>query len=295
VDIYQTSRFFDKTQFEEWSFALSAFRNLGFLGQLKKADNFVSIWNRPTRKRMIYSQVDRNLTSGVVRLPSTGEIFLVGSSQDDTHLNKGYRRVYNAHEAHGPATVLRKVPAVKALGELGFATTITIEATFADYELRSTDRILDTKLLGYGEYFLFLPSSSGVADLDTVTLGGKIFYVYEVYKDSGLVTCRATAKPDDRRDVLYIEVGPKVYDPLTQTVSSTERVYETTARVVPKMEQTDFESVGLESSYRIVMAQNFISYIPKVGNFVQFGGDRYKVMKVMSNTLAEEFILDIVL
>lgn len=295
MDIFQTSRYFDSTQFQEWDFNTSSWVNSSFVGQLKKADNFVSIWNRPTRKRMLYSQVNVPLNSSVVRVTATGEIFLVGSSQDDAHLNTGYRRVFNAHEAYGVARVLRKLPQVKAGGELGFALSQQVEVTFGDYELRATDRLSDDRILGYGEYFLFLPSNSNVQDLDTVEIAGKEFYVYEVYKDSGLVTCRATGKSDDRVNLQYIEKLTAVYDPNTQSVNNTEKIYETTAKLIPKIEKTDFSANSLEKGIRVVMRKDFISYTPKIGNFIQFSSQRYRIDKIALDSLHEEYVIDAVL
>lgn len=291
MDLFQVSRYFDSTHFLEWDFVSQTWRN-GFKGQIKRADNFVSIWNRPTRKRMIYAQVTTPIASSVVKVESTGEIFMLGSSQDDAHLNTGYRKVINAHEVYGPAIVTRKQPTIVS-GVRSYAETIVIENTFGDYELRATDRLSDDKLLGYGEYFLFMPANSVVRDLDTVVLGGIDFYVYETYKDSGFVTCRATSKGDDRLDFDYISVVSNSYNPSTQSVTNVEVSYGSTGRIIPNKDTVDSSSEVSIKSLKIVIREDFISYQPKPNDFVQFRGLRYKVRNVVLDSLLQEYILEV--
>jgi hypothetical protein len=291
MDLFQVSAYFDSTHFLVWDFDAQTWVQ-GFEGQIKRADNFVSIWNRPTRKRMLYAQIDTNIESSVVKVEATGEIFMLGSSQDDAHLNKGYRKVLNAHEAYGSAVISRKQPTLVG-GVRSYAEDIVVETTFGDYELRATDRLSDDRLLGYGEYFLFLPSNSTVRDLDTVLIGGIRFYVYEVYKDSGFVTCRATSKGDDRIDFQYVSLGSPTYNPSTQTVTPTETVYGSTGRVIPNKSNIDSSSTVAVKSLKIIFREDFISYVPKPNDFVIFRGLRYKVRNVALDSLLQEYEIEV--
>lgn len=288
MDLFKTSKYFDTTKFLEYDFLSSSWVDRGFIGQVKKADNFVSIWNRPTRKRMIYSQVDVPLTSTVVKVVGTGEILIVGSSQDDVHSSKGYRRVYNAHEAFSTAEVRRKTSPIVG-GKKDFAVDSLVETTFGDYELRATDRLKDEVLLGHGEYFLFLPSNSSVSDLDEVIISGHPFVVYEVARDSGLVSCRATSKPDDRRNFVYKEIVADVYDPSTQTFIPTFESYNSTGKVLSVEDKIDYERDENKEEYMIVIRNEYISYVPKVGSKVDVFSNTYTVLSVKSDSLREEW------
>ena len=238
MDITQGAKFFDRQSFDSYNFSTSSWQLSVIKGQLKSSDKFVSIWNRPTRKRMLYSAPGQLQEATVIRVPSTQEIFMVGTSQKDSISNRAYREITGLHEISGFAQVLRKTPVVVS-NIKGWAVESLVRTSFADVELRSVNESQDKELINYGHFFLFMPSDEplkrhdSVRVYDTKTLTTQTYYVLEVYLDSGYKCARVTVKPDERINFTYISVGEQEYDDATQQVSSTDVTYNVTGKISP--------------------------------------------------------------
>lgn len=291
MDIVRAARAFDKQVFDEYNFATSSWELETFTAQYKLADVFLSIYNRPGRKRMLYCAPDQIPTKSVVRVPSTAEIFLVGNVQLDSYANTMYRAVIGLHHAAvGPASVSRMTPSVSA-GIKGWATSTLVRNTFADAEMRSVNERQDEELTNYGHYFLFLPSDENLQRHDTVTIGSKVFYVLETYVDSGIIYARATIRPEERVNFVYTSVTGESHDVATQTTTETTVTYNTTGKVVPLAAEDIPNTEVLSQWIRLMVLDSFISYTPAVNDRVSYGGLRYTVQKVERDSILDEWYL----
>lgn len=291
MDFAQVAKYFDRQNFDVYNFTTAAWQLNVFKGQIKLADTFVSIWNRPTRKRMLYCSPGSTPTGSVIRLSNTGEIFLVGTGQGDTHANTHYRQVYGLHRTAGTAQHNRKTPTV-TLGVKGWAVDALIQNTFADVELRSVNEGQKTELTNYGHYFMFLPSDSTVQRHDTIVLNGSTYFVLETYPDSGYKGCRVTISPDERIDFVYVSKGAQSYNTATQTVSSIDTSYHVTGRVTPVAAE-DMQNTEIQKSrVRVMLLDSFISFAPKVQDKLTAVGKTYTVYKVERDVLLKEWYLD---
>ena len=203
MDITQVAKFFDLLDFDVYSFSLNSWLPKAFKGQLKRADNFISIYNRPTRKRMIYTA--NGLIGGkfVIRVnkdPDT--VYMVGASQKDLQQNVGYREVTGVHIARGSAVVRRLTPQTVS-GKSAWATNEVILNSFADVEIRSVDDSQETRIDNYGHYFLTMPLNTALERQDTVELDGTIYTILESYRDGGLLFARTVNTPEERKNFLY--------------------------------------------------------------------------------------------
>lgn len=290
MDITQAAKYFDRQKFDAYNFGASAWVLAAFTGQLKSADTFVSIWNRPTRKRMLYTAPDQVPTSTVIRVPTTGEIFMVGTSQKDSIMDTSYRVVCGLHRVAGVAQVNRKTP-VEVAGVKGWAVNALVRNSFGDVELRSVNESQDRELTNYGHFFLFMPSDEALQRHDTVTLNGATYYVLEVYPDSGYITARVTANPDERVDFTYTSKGVETYNPATQSVSSADTLYNVTGKITPVSSEDVPNSEILKERVNVMLLESFISFEPKVADKLTYLGKTYTVEKVERNAILSEWYL----
>ncbi len=290
MDLSQAAAYFDLQSFDEYDFGVGDWNLSTIVGQLKLADKFVAIWNRPTRNRMIYVDHNNEPTSSVVRVSNTGDILMLKTPQRDTHANDHYRTVIGGHLAAGVAVVKRLLP-VGPPENPGWAVEATILTTFADVELRSVNENQDRELLNYGHFFLFLPANSGLQDHDTVELNGKEYYVLETYKDSGLDAARATSKPDERVNMVYTSVGVETYDPNTGENTSSTTNYNVTGKLTVKRIEEQENSDIPRTVVEVMIRKPFIGLVPKIGDKITFMGMTYTVNAVGENSLRDEWVL----
>ena len=290
MDLLQAAQYFDTLSFDAYNFTTESWEISAFEGQLKRADDFISIWNRPTRKRMLYTPPSVTIPSSVIRVGTTGETFLVGHVAGDSHANVHYRNLCGLHQVDGRAVQRRKTPA-ETLGVKGWAVEATVKNTFADIELRSVNEGQETQLLNYGNYFMFMPYDADVRRHDTIEVASVRYYVLDVYVDSGMRCARATAQPDERVNFVYTSVGSPVYSTATQTISSTNTNYNATGKVVPLLSQDLRNSEVTRNRVKVMILESFISFTPKIGDLVSYLGSQYKVEIVQRDASLEEYIL----
>ena len=290
MDFAQAAAFFDCQNFDHYDFNTSSWVENSFTGQIRRADDFTSIWNRPTRKRMMFTAPSVTIPSSVVRVSNTLEIYLVAHGFSDTHANSSYRVLTALHQSAGSTVHNRKTP-VEVLGVKGWATESLVANTFSDVELRSVNESQESRLLNYGNYFIFTPSDTDLRRHDTLVLDGTAYYILESYKDSGMVCARATIEPDERVDFVYVAKGTEVYDTSTQTTSSVDVLYNTTGKIKPLMSQDLKNSDVIKDRVQVMLLESYISYEPKVNDLVRYLGKDYSVDMVQRDAGLEEWTL----
>lgn len=290
MDFAQVAAYFDNQDFDTYNFTSDTWDAATFQGQLKRADDFISIWNRPTRKRLLYTALGVTIPSAVIRVPSTAEVFMTGHASGDSHANTNYRTLRTLHQAEGTAVQYRKTPVVNS-GIKGWAVEATVDNTFADVELRSVNENQDMQLLNYGSFFMFMPSNTVLLKHDSVLLDGKRYYVLESYKDSGLVCARVTTTPDERVDFVYRSVSVYAYNPATQTAGKTYVDYNTTAKVRALSTEELKGSEISKDIIEVLILESFISYVPKLDDLIVYLGQTYTVTKVSRDPGLEEWRL----
>ena len=291
MDLAEAATFFDTQSFDAYDFDEETWVNSAFTGQLRIADSFVSIWNRPTRKRMLFCAPGEEPTSSVIRLPSTGDIFMVGTLHADSMIETAYRKTYGLHQVAGTAVINRLIPD-EDYGIKGWAVNTEIQSTFGDVELRSVDENLDSKISHYGNYFMFLPSDADLQRNDTVSLNLTTYYVVEAYIDSGLTCARVTSNPEERTNFTYTSKGSVTYNTATQTTTSSDTVYNVTGRVVPKVVSEKDNTSIVRNRIRIMVQTSFISFTPKPYDVVTFESKSYKVESVERNAVKDEWYIE---
>lgn len=291
MDFVQVSRFFDRQDFDTYSTSTNLWTTKVFKGQVKIADKFVSIWNRATRRRMLYIPPEAETKlAPVIRVSSTQDTYMVGVSQKDVHDNLHYRSVVNVQHVLGEATVVRRAP-VGPPNNPGWAVASTVYTSYADYELRSTSEDDNDNILNYGKFFLFMPRDVLLEREDLVTVGSKTFYVYETYMDSGLSCARASVEPDDRANFVYKRITGQAYNPNTQQNSATTQSFNVTGRVsLDEDAEQGSRSTG-ERRTKFLIRQSWFPGKPKPNDLFEYDGVTYTARLVEQDYQRDEWIV----
>jgi hypothetical protein len=289
MDITQTAKYFDIQSFDVYDFANSKWLSCVLHGQLKKTDTFTEIWNRPTRKRLLTCAPGEEPSSPVIRVPESGEIFMVGASHKDVW-DGYYRFVAGLHLVQGPATVNRKTP-VGSSNDPGWAVDAVIAETFGDAELRSASENKDDEIEHYGSYFLFLPINTAIQRDDSVSINGRTYFVLEFYVDSGLMCARVTVAPDDRINVTFVSFGAETYDTSTQQNIRASATYNVTGRMKPLSEKRSKDENVADLKLTFMIRKAWIGVTPKVDDQIFYAGKGFKVLEVAQNALMDEWYL----
>lgn len=289
MDLFQTARYFDRQEFENYDFSAPGWRGDTFMGQLKLADKFQTIYHRPTRKRMLYCPPEV-APSPVIRVGTTGEIFMVGSLQQDSHANVHYRNVYALHRPAGIGVITRRAPAGPA-NNPGWAVETEVGPTWWDLELRSTNENEESTPFHRSFYFGTFPSNSAIQRFDLVTFEGLPYFILDVYTDSSMRAARCAQHIDPRRDIVYRSRQ------LPDTYSGGQAVrnyidYNVTARVGPAESEDSFSDVAAKS-LMVRIQEGWIGVTPKLDDAVTVDGVTYVVKRVLRDPTMQEWNLEV--
>jgi hypothetical protein len=289
MDIFQTAKYFDIQSFDVYDFSNSVWKLAALEGQLKKTDTFTEIWNRPTRKRLLTCAPGQEPSDPVIRVPDSGEVFMVGASHRDVW-NGYYRFIAGLHLVQGAAVIHRREPAGPS-NNPGWAVDTVVATTFGDAELRSSSENKDQEIEHYGSYFLFLPINTVLHRDDVVVIGGRSYFVIEFYIDSGLISARATTEPDDRINVSYVSFGAETYDTSTQQNIRASATYNVTGRMKPLSEKRSKDENVTDLDLTFMVRRAWVGFVPKVDDTITYGGKTYRVVDVAQNALMDEWYL----
>jgi len=289
VDIRQAAAYFNDTRFDVYDFDTLNWGSENFRGNLKYAIESFSINNLSARKRMLFVEPDAEV-SPVFRISDNGAVFMLEGPQPDYIANTQYQKVYNVHEALGVATINRRAPA-GLFSDPGWAVDSMVESTFGDYTFQRVTTDQDDQVNQYGLYTVFLPSNSGAIDHDSVTVGGKTFFLLEVYTDQGLICGRTTGRPDARVDLVYHSMGAAVYDPNTLTTVRSDTPFNVTAQIDPvKLDEITGGTV-VHDAIKVLIDKTWIGVMPKLNDEIVWSGKRYRVTGITSNSLQDQWEL----
>lgn len=289
MDLVAAAGFFDTTWFDSYDAAAQEWSLRSFKGQLKKADTFVSIWNRPTRKRMLYTQPGQEPPTSVIRVNGTSQVLLVGTNHPDFTARNHYRNVQTLHEARGLASITR-------LDRYTTPGTIVERrsqgSVYADFELRSVEEDLSRNVNHYGHYFAFMPKDASVKKHDVLSYDGKDYFVIDLYSDSGFLSARVEQRQDERLILSYTQVNSNTYNHNTQSVTDSTTAHTVVARAATVRKDQLPNSDILSNHLRLLLDPYFTpGLVPKPNDKVTVSGQVYTVESVRAEPNNTEFEL----
>lgn len=205
MDLRRISKHFDSDEFEYLDPVTRLWGNV-FEGRLAVTDRFLSNFNRPTRKRMLYTDFDTDLSQfDVIRHRVTRDIYLIGVARRDTFKMAKITQLLICHMvtpnslSAGLAEVIR--PTVSGSGDdLGWVTMEPIGEAYVDLELRATSREPGSKDTEIGMYYAWTESHWPFKDGDKLLVNGQHYIVEETAYDAELQHLRVIS-----RDQYYID------------------------------------------------------------------------------------------
>lgn len=220
---------------EAWDPANNRWLPNSFLGRIDLTDRFLSNFNKPTRRRMLFTAHDVVFPPSLtIRHPGTKDVYLLGTKRTDARDGNPYVALTILQlvtelpgGTSGLATITRKV--VQGPPENpGWLVDTVFAKSYIDTEFLSSTEEEATTDLRIERYNAYLPLNVQPQEWDFITLHGTKYRVLDTFADSGFFALRIDHEQDFRSNfILHVE-GKRTMNPLTDEWESTPTSYNVT-------------------------------------------------------------------
>lgn len=270
-----------------------------FQGRIDPTDRFLSIYNRPTRKRQLFTEPHTPLPqSNVFKHQTTGDIYILGQTRQDTRYDVLDGQPYvsismlhlvtpNALGSSGKAIQVRKETQGPPENP-GWMVAVDLGETYLDIEFRTSSSeagVHDSKI---ENFYAWTPINVIAEQWDFFELNGIQYRVVDTFTDIGMRGLRLDRESDPRVDVV-IQVQDRTYNDTTHEWESVTQDFNVTA-IVP--EATNLASwVDTSASSQIVLAIDHknIGFTPKINQSILYQGVKRLIKKVSTQAGEKQF------
>ena len=267
-----------------------------FQGRIDLTDRFLTIYNRPTRKRVLFSKPCEPLpASGIMRHPGTGEIYIIGIPRQDSRWDVAggdpYIKISMLHmvtpngATAGQAVHTRKVFEGP---DQDWLATEQLGAKFMDVEFRTSATEVDVALGTIENYFAWLSPTAKIETFDILTISGVDYLVLDVYSEMGMCALRVAKRKDPRIDLL-IHRTSRVFNETSMEYETT-KVAEKVTGMVPEYNDTAPWNLK-ESESMVVIDTDHIVFEPENGMEVTLMGRKLTIKSVFLQTNEKQWRL----
>jgi hypothetical protein len=283
------------------------------VARMAPTDRFLSIYNRPTRMRQVFTKPNTKLPASlVVQHSTTKDIYILGTQRQDTKFNvnngKPYVEITMAHlvTPNGQGTsglfkVYRKLlpdlskyddfddmKSVDYAGRdiyqdgngkvFGWLEDTKVMDAYGDVEFRTTKAEAGTFDHREGDYYGWFAINARLQDFDKLVLDGRTYFVAMEYSDLGFTGVTLSHRLERYQDFKFITTE--------RTYNSATHEYDTTAveKEVSGIITDDTEKVawatGAVSNIQIAINTDHIGFTPKIGEYVKYQGRERKIKSV---------------
>lgn len=219
---------------EAWDPVTETFIPDAFRARIDLTDRFLSNFNRPTRRRMLFADSEAVLPeSRVCRHPGTKDVYLMGVTRKDALGGNPYVGLTILQLATdepggsaGFATIHRRVP-MGPPDDPGWLVNTVFARTWVDTEFLTSNDETFTTDLRIERYVAFLPMPVQPEEWDFLTLHGIQYRVLDTFADSGLFSLRIDHEKDYRSDFV-LSYTTREMDRTTHQYVDTEKTYNVT-------------------------------------------------------------------
>lgn len=281
--------------FEEWDDATQAFVPSEFRGRIDLTDRFLSNFNKPLRRRMLYSGAEQTMpASRVIRHPGTGDVYMLGQTRGDAVEGQHYLNLTVCHlvtetpnGSSGLATLYRRAP-VGPEDNPGWLVEQQLGSAFVDMEFRTSASEPEMYEEKIANFFAFLPAHYQLKEWDFIELRGTRYRVVDTFADSGLAGLRIDREPDTRVDLVIQGASARQYDKVNHRFVDTAVSANVTAVIVS---DHGFSSWAAESTpyLDISIEQEHIGFEPKPDMAVVLDGVSRLITSVSKPPLARQY------
>lgn len=220
---------------EAWDMATETWKPCSFVGRIDLTDRFLSNFNKPTRRRMLFTDNDVKYPPSLTfRHPGTKEVYLLGTKRTDARDGNPYVSLTILQlvtdvpgGSSGLATITRKV--VQGPPENpGWLVDTVFAKSFIDTEFLSSTEEEATTDLRIERYNAYLPLCVQPREWDFITLHGVKYRVLDTFADSGFFGLRIDHEGDYRSNFVLHLAGKRVMNPQTNEWEQTPTQYNVT-------------------------------------------------------------------
>lgn len=292
MDLRKVAAWFETTEFDTYDEALDSWTTCGMAGKVMPVDRFLSNFNRPTRRRSLgLSPLAVTPASNTIRVPATGEIYIIGGLRQDSRESEAYDEVGILHRSETLGVVNRKAPAGPS-NDPGWLMDAVAANHYMDVELRATSGVDEQKQQFEGDYFVILPPHADIQLWDRLTVDGEDYMVELAYMDSGFKFVRAIKRQDHRQNFVYHSRSAAAgYVPSTGVVTDGLVDYNVTGFA---MDDEIGDSTTLQtktSDLAITVEQSHIGVVPTTEDELTWDSKRRRVINVKQDFLKEQYHL----
>lgn len=270
-----------------------------FQGRIDLTDRFLSIYNRPTRKRQLFVKPYEPLPASMVfKHSATGQTYILGSGRMDARgdVNDGnpYVMLCMVHQvtenfigSSGVCKHKRKMVAGTP-ADPGWLIDVEVDETYIDLEFRTSSSDSGTLEEKIQNFSAWMPLVSEVEQWDVIELHGKTYRVVDTFVDIGMRGLRLDQEPDPRIN-LVVHARDRVYNPVTHEFEDTVKDSKVTAIVSEDSELSTWASNRDSSFVTIIIKKNHIGFEPKVNTQISYQGRKRTIKSVSSNANEIEY------
>lgn len=256
---------------------------------ISKVDDFLSNFNRPTRRRMVHCAPDMPTGDSLIFMDMvTYNVFILGEPRYDQFNQQDYLGMYLAHlvtpvrgGSAGTAEIVRKV-AKGPKDDPGWLEPELVAYTYVDVEVSAVVHETQVEEVYENSVLVFMSRAVTCKRFDLIYVDDKIYRVSTMYTDSGLHVAKCFEETDDRVNILYrrsSEGQPRHYDTATRQFIATDRDYKITVRFVKNHNFASWDSESQNYKDLIVDYDN-IGFVPNAKDHVIINGVTMEVKVV---------------
>lgn len=283
---------------QAWDPVTGNFTPDAFLGRIDLTDRFLSNFNKPLRRRMLFVRHGEQLPeSRTVRHPGTSDVYLLGQSRSDAQGGSPYVSLVVCHlvteepgGSAGLAKLYRKAP-VGPADDPGWLVESLVATGYADIEFRTSATEADTLDVKVENYLCTMSRSIVAMENDRLELRGKNYRVVDTYADSGFSGLRIDEEEDPRVNFVIHVSGDRQYDKNTHEYVENRRSYNVTGQVPGYRDFAPWASES-EAYIDVVIEREHIGFIPVAGTCeVEIDGRRRGVRQVSTQAGERQYRL----
>lgn len=273
---------------EAWDPTTESWIPAALPGRIDLMDRFLSNFNKPTRRRMLFCDNELALpASRTIRHPGTKDVYIVGAPRQDARGGKPYLQMIILqlatdipNSSGGYATVTRRVPMGPA-NDPGWLVDTVYAKCFVDTEFRTSSDEDETHDLKTENFLIYLPAAVEIRAWDFVTLHGHKYQVIDSFSDSGFMSGRIDERPDTRVDFVLNVEGAKHYDQATRKWVVADANYNVTG-VILRDEAFALWSSEAEDYVVVYIDAPNIGVVPKANEMSLTWNGRTRIIRQVS-------------
>ena len=220
---------------EAWDMATETWKPCSFVGRIDLTDRFLSNFNKPTRRRMLFTDNDVVYPPSLTfRHPGTKDVYLLGTKRTDARDGNPYVSLTILQlvtdlpgGTSGLATITRRV--VQGPPENpGWLVNTVFAKSYIDTEFLSSSDEEGTTDLRIERYNAYLPLCIQPKEWDFIQLHGVSYRVLDTFADSGFFGLRIDHESDYRSNFILHVAGKRTMNPQTNEWEQSPSQYNVT-------------------------------------------------------------------